>query len=207
MRSSPLGRLHVITDCRGGRDPLPAVRAALSDGAPVVQVRAKELSDRALYDLALRVREACDEAGAQCIVDDRPDVAVAVAAAGTHLGALDLPVAAARLVVGPDHLLGGTAREPISGQALIDDGASYLGVGPAYDTTSKDGLPDAIGAAGIGAVAAAVDVPVIAIGGITAARVPELMAAGAWGVAVISAVSDAADPAAATRELLRAVGS
>ena len=202
-----IGRLHVITDCRGGRDPLPSVRAALSAGAPVVQVRAKELSDRALYALALQVREECDLVGAACLVDDRPDVALAVGAAGTHLGALDLPLAAARRVVGPDHVLGGTAREPVSGQALVAEGASYLGVGPAYDTTSKDGLPDAIGAAGVGAVAAAVDVPVIAIGGITADRVPELMAAGAWGVAVISAVSDAADPAAATRDLLRAVGS
>ena len=202
-----IGRLHVITDCRAGRDPLPVVRGALSAGAPVVQVRAKELSDRALYALALQVREACDLVGAACVVDDRPDVALAVGAAGTHLGALDLPLAAARRVVGPAHLLGGTAREPASGQALVDEGASYLGVGPAYDTTSKDGLPAAIGAAGVGAVAAAVDVPVIAIGGITADRVPELMAAGAWGVAVIGAVSDAADPAAATRELLRAVGS
>ncbi len=202
-----IGRLHVITDCRAGRDPLPSVRAALSAGAPVVQVRAKDLSDRALYALALQVREACDETGATCVVDDRPDVALAVGAAGTHLGAMDLPVSAARRIVGADHVLGGTAREPISGQALVDEGASYLGVGPAYDTTTKDGLPDAIGAAGVGAVAAAVDVPVIAIGGITADRVPELMAAGVWGVAVISAVSDAADPAAATRDLLRAVGS
>ena len=206
-RGLPLGRLHVITDCRAGRDPLPAVRAALSAGAPVVQVRAKDLTDRALYDLAVRVREACDETGATCVVDDRPDIAVAVGAAGTHLGALDLPLAAARRVVGAEHLLGGTAREPVSGQALVGEGASYLGVGPAYDTTSKDGLPSAIGPVGVGAVAAAVDVPVIAIGGVTVDRVPELMAAGAWGVAVISAISDAADPAAATRDLLRAVGS
>ena len=202
-----IGRLHVITDCRAGRDPLPVIRAALSAGAPVVQVRAKDLSDRAFYDLALRVREACDETGADCVIDDRPDIAVAVGAAGTHLGALDLPVTAARRVVGPDHLVGGTAREPVSGQALVDEGATYLGVGPAYETTSKDGLPSAIGAVGVGAVASAVDVPVIAIGGITVDRVPELIAAGAWGVAVISAVSDAADPAAATRGLLRAVGS
>jgi thiamine-phosphate pyrophosphorylase len=201
-----IGRLHVITDCRAGRDPLPAIRGALAAGAPVVQVRAKELTDRELYTLALQVREACDETGATCVVDDRPDVALAVGAAGTHLGATDLPLAAARRVVGADHLLGGTAREPASAQALVADGASYLGVGPAYATTTKDDLPAAIGPAGIGAVAAAVDVPVIAIGGITVDRVPELMAAGAWGVAVVTAVSEAADPVAATAELLRAVG-
>lgn len=202
-----LGRLHVLTDCRAGRDPLPVVMAALSVGAPVVQVRAKDLSDRGLYALALRVRELCDAAGATCVVNNRPDVAVAVGAAGTHLGATDLPVGAARRVVGPHHLLGGTAREPVTAQVLVEAGASYLGVGPAFPTGTKDGLPDALGAVGVRAVAAAVSVPVIAIGGVTTARVPELLAAGAWGVAVVSAVSAAADPAAATRALLAAVCS
>ena len=197
-----LGRLHVLTDTRGGRDPLPAVVGALSAGAPVVQVRAKDLTDRALHDLALRVKQLCDEHGATCVVDDRPDVAVAVGAAGTHLGAADLPVAAARRVAGSGHLLGGTARDPQTAAALVAEGADYLGVGPCWATTTKDGLPPPLGPARVAAVAQAVDVPVIAIGGVTAERVPELVAAGAWGVAVVTAVSDAADPAAATRALL-----
>jgi thiamine-phosphate pyrophosphorylase len=82
-------------------------------------------------------------------------------------------------------------------------GADYLGVGPAYATTTKTGLPDPLGPAGVAAVAAAVDVPVIAIGGVTADRVGELVAAGSAGVAVVGAVSGARDPAAATRRLLR----
>ena len=195
----------MLTDARPGRDPLPVVAAALSAGAPVVQVRAKGCTDRELYDLALRVSRLCAQAGATCVVDDRPDVALAVGAGGTHLGADDLPVAAARLVVGPGHLLGGTAREPARARALVAEGADYLGVGPAHATATKDGLPEPLGAAGIGAVAAAVDVPVIAIGGVTAARVPELLAAGAYGVAVVTELSDAAEPAAATRALLRAL--
>jgi thiamine-phosphate pyrophosphorylase len=89
---------------------------------------------------------------------------------------------------------------------LVDEGADYLGVGPAYPTQTKSGLPDAIGPAGIRAVAEAVDVPVIAIGGVTPDRVAELLATGAFGVAVVGAVSGAPDPAAATRELLRALG-
>ncbi|MDP9408290.1 MAG: thiamine phosphate synthase, partial [Actinomycetota bacterium] len=89
---APLGRLHVLTDARGGRDPLPVVAAALSGGAPVIQVRSKGCTDRELYDLALRVRRMCDEAGAACVVNDRPDVALAAGAAGTHLGAGDLPL-------------------------------------------------------------------------------------------------------------------
>ncbi|PZA18792.1 thiamine phosphate synthase, partial [Modestobacter versicolor] len=82
-------------------------------------------------------------------------------------------------VAGPGHLLGGTAREPVLARRLVAEGADYLGVGPAYPTRTKTGLPDALGPAGIRAVAEAVDVPVIAIGGVTAARVAELLAAGA----------------------------
>ncbi|TFV81185.1 thiamine phosphate synthase, partial [Blastococcus sp. CT_GayMR20] len=87
----------------------------------------------------------------------------------------------------------------------VAEGADYLGVGPAYPTTTKTGLPDALGPARIGAVAAAVPVPIIAIGGITAERVSDLLAAGAAGVAVVGAVSGAADPTEATRRLLRAL--
>ncbi|MCW2665380.1 MAG: thiE2, partial [Frankiales bacterium] len=162
-----LGRLHVLTDTRDGRDALSVVAAALSVGAPVVQVRSKGGSDRSLYELAVRVHALCAAAGALTIVDDRPDIALAVGAGGTHLGALDLPMDAARTVVGADHVLGGTARSADLARALVAQGASYLGVGPAYSTTTKDGLPDALGAAAVGAVAAAVDVPVIAIGGVT----------------------------------------
>ncbi|HLL68217.1 MAG TPA: thiamine phosphate synthase [Micromonosporaceae bacterium] len=202
-----LGRLHVLTDARDGRSPLTVVAAALAGGAPVIQVRAKGCTDRELYEFALRVVDLCAAYGALCLVNDRPDVALAVRAGGVHLGAEDLPVAAARRVLGPASVVGGTARAPAAARALVDDGASYLGVGPAYATATKDGLPAPLGPAGVGAVAAAVAVPVIAIGGITADRVPELLAAGAYGVAVVSAVSAAADPEAATRRLLAALGA
>nr|WP_239522598.1 thiamine phosphate synthase [Geodermatophilus sabuli] len=184
---------------------MAAVGAAVAAGAPVVQVRVKDCTDRTLYDFARQVVEICAPAGVTCLVDDRVDVALAVGAAGTHLGAADLPVAAARRLAGPGHLIGGTARDAEQGRRLVAEGADYLGVGPAYPTTTKSGLPDAIGPAGVGAVAAAVAVPVVAIGGITVDRVPALLAAGAAGVAVVGAVSAAADPGAATRALLRAL--
>jgi thiamine-phosphate pyrophosphorylase len=200
----PLGRLHVLTDARGGQAALDAVAAAVSAGAPVVQVRAKDCTDRVLAEFARAVVEICGDT-TTCLVNDRVDVALAVGAAGTHLGAEDLPLDAARRVAGPRHLLGGTARDPVRAAELVAQGADYLGVGPAYRTTTKTGLPDPLGPARIGAVAAAVPVPVIAIGGVTADRVAELVAAGAAGVAVVSAVTAAADPAAATRELLAAL--
>jgi thiamine-phosphate pyrophosphorylase len=200
-----LGRLHVLTDARGGPAALAAVEQAVAAGAPVVQVRAKDCTDRVLHDFARAVVEICAGRGATCLVNDRVDVALAVGAHGTHLGADDLPVTAARKVAGPDHLIGGTARDPARARQLVAEGADYLGVGPAYPTTTKTGLPDALGPAGIRAVAESVRVPVIAIGGVTAHRLPELVAAGAWGVAVVGAVAAAADPGAATRELLRAL--
>jgi len=199
-------RLHLLTDARDGRDALGVVGMAVGAGIGVVQVRRKGCTDLEFYEFALRVVEVCDAGGALCIVNDRVDVALAVGAAGTHLGAGDLPIEAARRVAGPGHLLGGTARDPQRAVELVAAGADYLGVGPAYPTGTKQGLPDPLGPEGVAAVARAVDVPVIAIAGVTAGRVPELLAAGAYGVAVVSAVSEAADPAAATRELLRALG-
>ena len=200
-----LGRLHVLTDARGGRAALEVVSAAVGAGAPVVQVRAKGCSDRTLYEFACQVVGICAPHGTTCIVNDRVDVALASGAAGTHLGADDLPPAAVRRVAGPDHLVGGTARDPRRAAGLVAAGADYLGVGPAYETSTKTGLPDPLGPARVAAVADAVQVPVIAIGGVTAERVPELLAAGAHGVAVVAAVSGAGDPAAATRRLLRAL--
>jgi thiamine-phosphate pyrophosphorylase len=200
-----IGRLHVITDTRPGRDPLAVVDAALRAGAPVVQVRGKEMPDRALYDLTCLILDRCADHGATCLVDDRVHVAQAAGAAGVHVGEHDLPVAAVRRLVGADGIVGATARDPATAQAHEAAGATYLGVGPAYATTTKNGLPPPLGPEGVGRVAAAVDIPVIAIAAVTAARVPELVAAGAHGVAVTGAISDAADPAAATEELLRAL--
>ncbi|WP_370584966.1 thiamine phosphate synthase [Micromonospora sp. ANENR4] len=203
-----LGRLHLITDTRPGRDPLAVLRAALPvAGADlVVQVRVEDdATDRQAYELACRVTEACRPYGARCLVNDRLHVALAVDAAGGHVGADDLPVAGARRVLGPDAVLGATAREPVGARAAVDAGASYLGVGPCHATTTKSGLPDPIGPGGVRAVAEAVSVPVIAIGGVTAATVPALRAAGAYGVAVVGALSLAADPAHATAELLLAL--
>jgi thiamine-phosphate pyrophosphorylase len=202
MTTLTIGRLHVLTDARAGRDALHTATLALQAGAPVIQLRVKGATDRELYDLGVRLMAACTEHGALCLVNDRVDIALAIGAHGTHLGADDLPVAAARRVAGPEHIIGGTARDPARAAQLVAEGADYLGVGPAYTTSTKDGLPDPLGPAGVGAVARAVPVPVIAIGGVTAERVGELVAAGAYGVAVVSAVSDAPDPALATRRLL-----
>lgn len=194
-----LGRLHVLVDS------LVVAEAALEAGAPTLQIRLKSGTDADRYRLARLVAERCRAAGATCLVNDRPDLALAVGADGVHVGADDLPVPAVRSVVGSDLLVGATARDPATARRLVAEGASYLGVGPTFATASKSGLPDPIGVEGVRAVAAAVTVPVIAIAGITADTVAAVLAAGAWGVAVIGAVADAPDPHTATHDLLLAV--
>ena len=202
-----IGRLQVLTDLDAPVAPLDLVAEALAGGAPVIQVRAKALDDRSFLALAEAVVARCRAAGATCLIDDRVDLALAAGADGVHLGDLDLPVAVARRLLGSDAVIGATARDARSARARVDEGADYLGVGPTYATTTKDGLPDPIGPAGVGAVAAAVDVPVIAIAGITLAQVPEVMATGAHGIAVVGAVSRAPDRRQATADLLAAVGA
>ncbi len=212
MSPPPLGRLHLITDARPGRDALAVVRAALSvarPGAAAVQVRIEDrVTDREAYDLAARIAALCAQHGSICLVNDRLHIALAVGAAGGHVGAQDLPVDAARRVLGSAAVLGATVREPVSARAAVAAGASYLGVGPAFPTSTKDGLTAPLGPSGIAAVAAALPrFPIIAVGGVTAARVPDLLAAGAYGVAVVGALAAAADPARAAAELLLALES
>lgn len=201
-----LGRCHLVTDTRFGRDPLALLPAALDAGVDVVQVRVKEASDREALGVVEAALVLCYPYRATCIVDDRLDVALVAGAHGVHLGAEDLPVARARAIAGPGLVIGATVRDPLSARAAVADGASYLGTGPAYATRTKTGLPGPIGVEGVGAVCAASDVPVIAIGGVTAERVAPLLAAGVHGVAVVGAVSDATDPGSAVRALVAALG-
>jgi thiamine-phosphate pyrophosphorylase len=200
-----LGRLHYIADYRGNADPvltLALVSAALGAGVPCVQLRAKECTDRQRWQLAVQVVRLCHDAGATCIVNDRVDIALAAGADGAHVGPDDILVTDARRLLGPGKLLGASARDIAGAVVAVADGADYIGCGPCYATASKDGLPPPIGPEGLSAVAHAVAVPVLAIGGITVERAPEVMAAGAYGVAVIGAISGAGDPASAARELM-----
>lgn len=195
-------RLHVLTDADQRAEDLRLVDVVLAAGAPAVQVRVKDRTDREHLGVARAVVERCRRAGAVCVVNDRVDIALAAGADAVHLGLDDLPVAEARRLAGDHLIVGGTARDPETARRLVDEGADYLGVGPTYATRTKDGLPEPLGPAGLARVAAAVEVPVIAIAGIDAGHVAEVLAAGAHGVAVVGAVTRAADPGAAVRELL-----
>ncbi len=195
-------RLHVLTDADQQLDDLRVVDAALAGGAPAIQVRIKGRTDHEHLAIARAIVARCRAAGAMCVVNDRVDLALAAGADAVHLGLTDLPIADARTLAGDRLLIGGTARDPRTAARLVADGADYLGVGPTFTTHTKDGLPAPLGPGGVAAVVAAVDVPVIAIAGIDATRLPAVLATGAHGIAVVGAVTATDDPAAAVRELL-----
>ncbi len=206
----PIGRLHLITPDATDASVLARTDAALAAGARWIQVRTKHGSDRERLAFAAVIAERCAAHQATCIVDDRVDLAWALGGtvSGVHLGADDLPVPVARRLLGPDIVIGATCRNPDDARRAEQAGASYLGVGPVYATTTKVGLPDPIGPAGLAAVCAATPLPVIAISGITRARVPEVLEVGAHGVAVVAAVYDAGSLVAvgeATASLLDAL--
>lgn len=188
---------------------MPVVRAALAasgtcDQRIAVQVRAKEATDREVVDLTRRVLSLARPAGALVLVNDRLDLALAAGADGVHLGADDLPIEDAARLSGPGMVIGGTVRHAQAAADAERAGAAYLGVGPVFATATKKGLPAAFGAAGLRTVTSGTPLPVLAIGGVSATNIADLMGAGAHGVAVVTAVSDAADPQAATTRLLHA---
>lgn len=193
-------KLHIVTP--PGADDLDLTLRLVAAGAPLIQVRAKDATDRARLQRASAVREAARAAGARCLVNDRVDIALATGADGVHVGDDDVPPDVAARLLGPDAIVGVTCRNPEDARRAQDEGASYLGVGPVYATQTKRGLPEPMGPRGVEAIAGTVDVPVIAISGITVDNAPPLLEAGAWGIAVVGAVFRSPDPIASMRQLL-----
>lgn len=178
------------------------VEEALQAGARAIQLRDKEAGAGDLLATARRLRSLTLRFGALLIVNDLVDVALAAAADGSHLGPHDLPVAAVRSSVPRGFILGYSCDDPARAMRAVAAGADYIGCGTVYRTGTKLDAGEAIGLERLARVAAAVAVPVIAIGGITPERAVEVAATRAAGVAVVSAVMGAPDPGAAVRRLL-----
>lgn len=195
--------LYVITDEQIGRglSHVELARRAVAGGAETIQLRDKGLSGRALFDVALAVREVTSDAGALFIVNDRLDVALAAGADGVHLGASDLPIEHARRITPPGFIIGASVGSVATAVSAAEEGADYVALSPTFATGSKDDAGPGHGLAMLAAVRAAVPLPLVAIGGITAANVGDVIAAGADGVAVISAVVGEDDVTAAARDL------
>jgi thiamine-phosphate pyrophosphorylase len=185
-----------------GRDHLDVAGAALRGGARAIQLRAQEVPEAELRSLAGRAAAACREAGALLVVNDRVDVAVEAGAGGAHLGQGDR-LQGARERLGPRRVLGVSVSDPDQAREAERAGADYLGVTVWPTTTKPEAEP--VGLEGLRAVVGAASVPVVAIGGVDERSAPRAVAAGAAGVAVVSAVGAAPDPEAATRRLLEVV--
>lgn len=196
-------RLYLVCSTRPGERTLEGVlRAALAGGVDVVQLRDKAASDDELLAAAAVARVLCDEAGALLIVNDRPDLVAPAGADGCHVGQEDMTPAQARELAGPDALVGRSTHFP--DEVDSPDGADYIGVGPVFATPTKPGRP-AVGVELVRFAAFHAAVPFFAIGGIDAANVAEVVAAGARRIAVVRAIADAADPCAAAGALRAAV--
>lgn len=191
--------LHVITS------QIDIAAKAAAGGAGVIQYRDKDASPRVLFDTAREMLAICRAAGVPLVINDRPDIAMIVGADGVHLGQRDLPIAVARRLLGPGKLIGGSASTVQEAGKVERAGADYVGFGHIFATGSKTKAYPPRGLTTLREVCATVRIPVIAIGGITEASAEEAMAAGAYGVAVLSAVGGASDPEAATRTLGRLV--
>jgi thiamine-phosphate pyrophosphorylase len=198
-------RLIVVTDRRlaAPRPLLDIVAAALGAGAPAIQLRDKHAAARDLAELAAAMLPLVRAAGARLFINDRLDVALATGADGVHLGPDDIPVDAARRVAPPGFLVGYSADSPAAALSAAAAGASYIGCGAVFGTTTKaEAAGERIGTARLDKVARAVSIPVVGIGGIEPANIARVAATAAAGAAVVGAVMTAADPAAVVRTLL-----
>ena len=200
-------RLYVITDpdVAGGRMHPEVVRLALEGGATVIQYRDKRTTLRRQLEVGAQLREITREFGAVFIVNDRPDLALALEADGVHLGPEDMPPDAVRKIVGPDMLIGVSIDNPQEAREAASEGASYIIARPVFPTRWKsDGRPT-MGAQGLAEIVQAVSVPVVADGGVNLGNIAEVARAGVAGIGVTDAVIGAEDPRAAAGEVLRAL--
>jgi thiamine-phosphate pyrophosphorylase len=181
-----------------------ALDAAIAAGVGALQLRDKDLEGRALYARAARLAERCRAAGVKLIVNDRVDVALAAGADGVHLPAAGLPAGAARALVG-GRLVGCSVHSAEELERSSE--ADFVLFGPVFDTPSKRAFVPPQGIERLAEVARRATVPVLAVGGIVAERVAEVLAAGAAGVAVIGAILDPDDPTAAVRRIREALGA
>jgi thiamine-phosphate pyrophosphorylase len=208
-----LPRLYAIVDTDAcatrGHAPRDVVRAFLDAGVRLLQLRAKNMAGGAFVDLARLLQADAAEAGARLVINDRADVAAITGAAGVHVGQDDLPPADARRVVGHEALVGVSTHSDAQIAAALVTPLSYLAVGPTFGTVTKETGYEPVGLALVARAsraAAARGVPVVAIGGITLATAPSVIAAGAASVAVIGDLLEGGDPGRRAKAYLSALG-
>ena len=189
---------------------LDSIRLALAGGCRWVQLRVKNASIDELRPMALEAQRMCREAGATFVIDDQVALVKEIGADGVHLGKNDMPVAEARKILGPDFIIGGTANTFEDVKMHYQSGANYIGCGPFRFTTTKEKLSPVLGLDGYRSIVSqmreeGINLPIVAIGGITADDIPDIMQTGVTGIALSGTVLRAEDPVAEMKRLLELV--
>ncbi len=209
MRPAPDWSVYLVTDAAlcGPRGVAETVRLAVAGGARLVQLREKRLGTRAFVELARTVLEIMKDSGAALVINDRLDVALAAGAHGVHVGQDDMHPTDVRRLLGPQALVGLSVETMEQAAAAEAWDVDYYGVSPVFDTPTKTDTAPAWGLDGLVRLRAATRRPLLGIGGIGQDNARDVVAAGADGVAVVSAICAAPDPLAATRNLRAAVSA
>lgn len=194
--------IYLVTDDSWlkGRSLTECVRRALDGGVTLVQYRSKQRDGGPMYAEALQLKALCDEYNVPLIINDRVDLAMAVGAAGVHLGQDDLPCTAARRLLGDEYVIGVSAHNPEEALQAITDGADYLGCGAVFGSATKQEVHE-LGLANLRAIRNVSKLPIVGIGGITAANYGQVLQTGADGAAIISGILASGDIAAEVRRL------
>lgn len=194
--------IYLVTDegCLAGRPFLECMEAALQGGVTLVQYRSKNGDGGQMYAEAKALKALCDCYHVPLIINDRVDVALAVGAAGVHIGQDDLPCHVVRKLVGADFIIGISAHNPEEAQKAVAAGADYLGCGAVFGTKTKAGV-DKLGLENLKAIRQSVAVPMVGIGGVNVDNYAEVLATGANGAAIISGILAQQDITSAVRKL------
>ena len=183
-----------------GRSNLQVLEAVIQGGSKIIQLREKEYPKRDLYDLALKFRDITTRAGVLLIINDHVDIALAVDADGVHLGQEDLPVEVARKLA-PELLIGASTHSLEQALQGEKDGADYINIGPIFSTKTKEGVGRCLGPEAISEISPHIKVPFTVMGGINEGNIDQVLAEGARRVAMVTAITKAADIAAKVRSL------
>lgn len=194
--------LYLVTDSTYHTEEslLHTVEEACKGGITLIQLREKNVGGKEYLEKAIKIKEITDRYNIPLIIDDRVDVALACDAAGVHVGSSDLPVSVARKLMGPDKIVGATAKTVDAALRAYEDGADYLGVGAIYPTTTKV-VTILTEVSTLQAICKAVPIPVVAIGGLNSSNIDILKGTSINGVAVVSAIMKAESPLSAAAEL------
>ena len=194
--------VYLVTDRRNKTDEefLNIIEEAIKGGTTVVQLREKTASTKEFYDLALRVKEITSRYGVPLLINDRIDIALAIDSEGVHIGQDDMPADIAREIIGEDKILGVSASTVEEAKKAENDSADYIGSGAVFPTATKDDA-DSVSKEELKEIVDSIDIPVVAIGGITVENASSLKDSGIAGFSVVSAIMSAEDAKEASKKL------